>query len=170
MVDDMLDWLRDTAADEVARLERRRYAQYLYQLDSLSRQFNAEQEAYQHGDSSDDDNDYDEKGCPRNRAREVMSDFVEYQEQLTVVGFNSSNYDLPLIKPYLARNLMGEDPNAMIPKDSDDEDGDLSGDSEGADELLYCCQKGNSVIKLCTKRLVFTDKTKFLTPGTSYSR
>ena len=166
IVNDMLEWLMDTA-DEVARLERRRYTQYLRQLENIVKQFSADQKAY---DPSEQSAAEVTSAPSSNKALEVMAEFVEHLERLTIVGFNSSNYDLPLIKPYLAHYLMGEQPNVSIPREHEAEDSEEGEADETSDELLYCCQKNYKVITLVTRRLKFVDVMMYLAPGTSYAR
>ena len=182
MIDAMLNWLLDTA-DEMAELQRRTFAPYIEQMTSLAARYAADRDcrrravvSYDDGDVSetDEDNSDIEQGnscvAAKTRADRMLDEFIQFIECLPVIGFNSANYDIPLIKPYLARFLMGEDPNACIPVDSvggNRQDGEAT---SGRDELLYCCQKGNSVTMLKTRRLTFTDVTKYLSPGTSYDR
>ena len=132
--------------------------------------------SYDDGDVSqtDEDNSDIEQGnscvAAKTRADRMLDEFIQFIESLPVIGFNSSNYDIPLIKPYLARFLMGEDPNACIPVDSVGKNRQDVEATCGRDELLFCCQRGNSVTMLKTSHLTFTDVTKYLSPGTSYDK
>ena len=182
MIDAMLNWLLDTA-DEMAELQRRTFAPYIEQMTSLAARYAADRDcrrraavSYDDGDVSetDEDNSDIEEGnscvAPKTRADRMLDEFIEFIERLPVIGFNSANYDIPLIKPYLARFLMGEDPNACIPVDSVGRNRQDDEATSSRDKLLFCCQKGNSVTMLKTRRLTFTDVTKYLSPGTSYDR
>ena len=166
VVNDMLEWLMNTA-NKVARLERHRYTQYLRQLENLVKQFSADQKAY---DPSEQPAVEVTSVPSSNKALEVMAEFVENLERLAIVGFNSSNCDLPLIKLYLAHYLMGEQPNVFIPRVREGEDSE-EGEADGtSNEPLYCCQKNNKVITLVTRRLKFMDVMMYLAPGMSYVR
>ena len=178
----MLIWLLATA-DEMAELQRRTFVPYIKQMADLAAQYAADRDCRRHAAVSYDDSDVSEPDVDnsdieqansrimvKTRAYRMLDEFIQFIESLPVIGFNSSNYDIPLIKPYLARLLMGEDPNASIPVDRVGKNRPDGEATCGWDELLYCCQKGNSVTMLKTRRLPFTDVTKYLSPGTSYDR
>ena len=76
----MLESLMDTA-DKIAWLQRRRYTQYLRQLENLVKQFSADQKAY---DPSEPPAVEATTVSSSNKALEVMAGFVEHLEWLTI--------------------------------------------------------------------------------------
>ena len=181
-IDAMLNWLLDTA-DEMAELQRRTFAPYIKQMEALAARYAADRDcrrhavvSYDNGDVQEldvDDSDIEQDNscvAVKTRADRMLDPFIQFIESLPVIGFNSANYDIPLIKPYLAQFLMGKDPNASIPVDRVGENRPDGEATSGRDNLLFCCQRGNSVTMLKTRRLTFTDVTKYLSPGTSYDR
>lgn len=81
-----------------------------------------------------------------NAFNRMMDKFRFYCQQVPILGFNSANYDLNLIKNYLARHLRMHESNGMTIK------------------------KNNSYTCVINDRLRFPDITNFLAPGTSYSK
>ena len=71
-----------------------------------------------------------------------------YCEQVPVLGFNSSNYDLNLIKGYIANYLRMDDD-------------EISG---------VTIKKNNCYSCISNRKLKFLDVSSFLAPGTSYSK
>ena len=81
---------------------------------------------------------------PNCRREKLTEDFHLYLQELPVLGFNSANYDLVLIKPALIRCLMGK--------------------------IKFVLKKANSFLCLKTKKLRFLDFRNFLAPGFSYRK
>ena len=74
----------------------------------------------------------------------LYSRLAKYTDILAVVGFNSSRYDIPLVRRFLPLALKKFD---SLPK--------------------FVIKKGRSYMSLCTERLHFLDLTNFLGAGTS---
>ena len=70
--------------------------------------------------------------------------FLDWLNELVVVGFNSGKYDINVIKPHLLKTLRQYDPISFAVKRSND----------------YMCLKG--------KKLKFVDLKNFLAPGYNY--
>ena len=68
-----------------------------------------------------------------------------WMTEIPVIGFNSGNYDINLIKPYLIKVLLTSDPIEFIVK------------------------KSNAFICLKTKRLRFLDIRNYIAPGFNYA-
>ena len=81
---------------------------------------------------------------PNCRREKLTSEFHLYLQELPILGFNSSNYDLALIKPALVRCLMGK--------------------------IKFVLKKANSFLCLKTTKLRFLDIRNFLAPGFSYRK
>ena len=75
----------------------------------------------------------------------LQSQFQWYLSQLLVMGFNSTRYDLNLIKSKLAKHL------------------NLS-------ENAFVVKRNNSYLCVATDQLRFLDMSQFLVPGSSYSK
>ena len=84
------------------------------------------------------------KNHPNCRREKLTEEFHLYLQELPVLGFNSSNYDLVFIKPALIRCLMGK--------------------------IKFVLKKANSFLCLKTKKLRFLDIRNFLAPGFSYRK
>ena len=81
---------------------------------------------------------------PNCRREKLTTEFHLYLQELPVLGFNLSNYDLALIKPALIRCLMGK--------------------------IKFVLKKENSFLCLKTKKLRFLDIRNFLAPCFSYRK
>ena len=133
---------------------------------NFQRRLNEENEwgiMYNSGDDDNYDDDNDEEGVEANvldGERESLGNiimynaltrlhkrFVGYCKQLPVIGFNSSNYDLNLVKSHLAKalNLFDSKENFIVKKNN-----------------LYMC--------ISTDKFKFLDITHYLAPGSSYSK
>ena len=82
-----------------------------------------------------------------NSISRLRNKFETYCKQLPVIGFNSSRYDLNLIKQQIAKVLKL---------------------SEGKDNFVI--KKTNSYMAISTERLKFLDICQYLAPGSSYSK
>ena len=78
------------------------------------------------------------------RRKKLTTEFHLYLQELSVLGFNSSYYDLVLIKPALIHCLMGK--------------------------IKFLLKKANSFLCLKTKKLRFLAIRNFLAPGFSYKK
>ena len=81
---------------------------------------------------------------PNCRRKKLTEEFHLYLQELAVMGFYSSNYDLVLIKPAPIRCLMGE--------------------------VKFVLKKANSILCLKTKKLRFLDIRNFSAPEFSYRK
>ena len=81
---------------------------------------------------------------PNYRSEKLTKEFCAYLQELPVLGFNSANYDLALIKPALLHCLMGK--------------------------IRFVLKKANSFLRLKTTKLRFLDIRNFLAPGFSYRK
>ena len=84
------------------------------------------------------------KNHPNRRREKLTAEFHSYLQELPVLGFNSSNYDLVLIKPALIPCLMGK--------------------------IKFVLKKANSFLCLKTKQFRFLDIRNFLAPGFVYRK
>ena len=108
-----------------------------------------------------------------------------YLQELPVVGFNSSRYDLVAIKKYLFKKLSSEKSN--VSEDEDDDMGEPVREpvsepvsvedavSEGEQwvtrgEIKYIVKNNNQYKCVATKSLKFLDICSYLAPGCSYSK
>ena len=78
----------------------------------------------------------------------VEGELIDYCAQLPVLGFNSSRYDINLIKSILTKLLVKE---------------------EDRTNKLFTIKKGNSYCTISNKELKFLDISHYLAPGFSYS-
>ncbi|XP_064616805.1 uncharacterized protein LOC135480809 [Liolophura sinensis] len=123
LVEDMMAYLNDISEISSAYLHER----YAYILDALDERI-----------------DPDEK--KPSYTRRVRDRFVTYMDQLPVLGFNSGNYDLNLIKQQLYPHLV------------------QSGDLE------YVIKRNNNHMALTTPQLKFLDIRNYLAPNYSYDK
>ena len=79
---------------------------------------------------------------PSNELKKILD---SYLVQIPVVGYNSSNYDLNLIKRYLIKYIQSSN-----------------------SERDYMCKDHNCIKCLSTTKLRFLDITRYLAPGQSY--
>jgi len=78
--------------------------------------------------------------------KERWDKICEWCDQVPILGFNSANYDLNLIKNYFAGVLAEEEKKIRVAK------------------------KGNKVMFLLTRGAYFLDIINYLGPGTSYDK
>ena len=106
-----------------------------------------------------------------------------WMRAMPVVGFNSANYDMNLIKPYIVRTLVQRDEyrlsedgvesrqrgNSRERSEADEEE---PGEEEEGEEdgLVYTLKKGSSIVCLATEKLTFLDISSYLAPGCSYKK
>jgi hypothetical protein len=86
-----------------------------------------------------------------------------------VVGFNSSRYDINVIKPYLIQALATDNQNiATIDLDGDD---DNAPDTQSRDTgIKFVVKRNNQYMCIATSKLRFLDIVNFLAPGFSYAK
>ena len=175
IIDDMMECL-EQISDAAYALECIRYADHIMKMDVVVRQQESEV--------------IEKKRKYKTPARRIADAFDERIRVLPVVGFNSSRYDIPMIKPYLAKYLMGTAPNCEIPHprrrqpidsseigehddvgDVNEDDALTNDDHDGSPKssLTSIITKGNTVVLLKTDKLEFLDVLNYLAPGTSYS-
>ena len=73
--------------------------------------------------------------------------WTEWMNQVAVIGFNSGNYDLNMIKRYFLERI-----------------------AEDVNEKIKVAKKDNNYMFLTTSRFKFLDIGNFLAPGTSYEK
>ena len=78
----------------------------------------------------------------------IEEELLDYCKQLPVLGFNSSRYDLNLIKTILTKFLVEKETNK---------------------NKIFTIKKGNSYCTISNKELKFLDISHYLAPGFSYS-
>jgi len=89
----------------------------------------------------------DVKGLMHNIYKKLYGRFMKYCCQVPVIGFNSSRYDLNLVKCGLAKALgLGSDPSSFTVK------------------------KNNTYLCISSENFKFLDITQYLAPGCSYSK
>ena len=81
-----------------------------------------------------------------NRLKSLKARFESFLDQMPVLTFNGSSYDLNLIKEYLPKYLCLSDP----------------------EEKSFVVKKNNKYLCISNRRLKFLDLTQYLAPGTSY--
>jgi hypothetical protein len=81
-----------------------------------------------------------------NRLKALKARFESFLDQMPVLTFNGSSYDLNLIKEYLPKYLCLSDP----------------------EEKSFVVKKNNKYLCISNRRLKFLDLTQYLAPGTSY--
>jgi hypothetical protein len=93
----------------------------------------------------------------------------DYLHELPVVGFNSSRYDINVIKPYLIQALV-TDNQKIVTIDLDGDD-DNTPDTESRDTgIKFVVKRNNQYMCIATSKLRFLDIVNFLAPGFSYSK
>ena len=88
----------------------------------------------------------DEKG--KEQMLKLKRKFDLFLKEMPVVGFNSSRYDINVIKRFLFRSL-----------DSSEEDG-----------IGFVVKRNNAYMCIKTERLKFLDISNYLAPGYSYDQ
>ena len=76
----------------------------------------------------------------------LIATFETYTSQLPVLGFNSSKYDLCLIRPYIARQMQLDE-----------------------DEGAYTIKRNSAYSCIANENFKFLDLSNYLAPGTSYA-
>ena len=94
-------------------------------------------------------NAMDGKGVPRVESRfdRLEEELNDYLSNMLVFGFNSSSYDIPLIRNHLMNYFVANDR-----------------------EISFIIKKANSYIAIKTESLQFLDVCSYLAPGFSYSQ
>ena len=136
----------------------------------------------------------DENAC----AKKLRRKFESYLRELPVVGFNSSNYDLNIIKPYLFERLSKQptytlpvtDDDTHIPMDFEEGEEEESMDIEEAHELMdfadtetekdvgktppknikFIVKQNNQFKCITTPSLKFLDVRSYIAPGFDLSK
>ena len=94
----------------------------------------------------------------------VRDVLIDYLRTLPVIGFNSSSYDLNVLKPYLARIIL--DRKALIENEQDN----VSIDKKSKKLDYNVIKKGNNLMSLTMGNLKFLDVKHFVAPGFSYAK
>ncbi|XP_070178816.1 uncharacterized protein, partial [Littorina saxatilis] len=166
LVNKMVDHL-ERISDYSFGLLKERFADIYEQLDEK------QAEEGEEGESS-------KTGLTSKQLREKLD---AYLHELPVVGFNSSNYDLNVIKPYFFHRLIrqsAEKENKMdrpSPKEEEEEEEqeeeketEMEGDKEDKNKLKFVVKNNNQFKCVSTEKLKFLDITSFLAPGFSYAK
>ena len=132
-------------------------------------------------------NDDKKHGLSASSLKEILD---SYLQELPVLGFNSSRYDLVVIKKYLFKKLCAEKTNVSEKDDDDDDDDDVGEpvrepesepvsveDAVGEDEkwithrgIKFIVKNNNQYKCIVTPTLKFLDILSYLSPGCSYSK
>ena len=93
--------------------------------------------------------------------------FHTWMRSLPVVGFNSSRYDMNLIKPYIVKALakVEEEEEDEVPM-ALEEEMEVTEKCE-VDRFVYVIKKANAVTCFSTRKLTFLDVMNYLAPGVS---
>ena len=78
------------------------------------------------------------------KIKAFLSKLLTYIDQITIIGFNSQKYDIPLIRPYLSSSIIKHD---CIPK--------------------QIIKMMNGYMALLSKKMKFLNITNYLAEGTS---
>ncbi|KAL8570241.1 hypothetical protein ACOMHN_029941 [Nucella lapillus] len=142
VVNTLIDYL-ETVSDTSYRYLRERLTDTFSELDALA---------------------LDSTNSPYIPVTVLRNKLDNYLHELPVVGFNSSNYDLKVIKPYLIRQIV-----SVYAGDNDD-DADDDDDDDEKNPLNFVVKRNNQYMCLATRKLKFLDIVNFLAPGFSYSK
>ena len=155
LVESFVDYL-DEMACEAGQLVQTKYSDLTAVLQTLVKE---EQEALTDDDDDDDDNDDDNdetKPCQRKGAKPIATLFAEFQRwmnQLPVIGFNSSKYDINAMK------------SAFFPALLKATDVDINGMPK-----INVIKKLNTYMAVTTDKLKIVDILNFLSPNTSLDK
>ena len=96
--------------------------------------------------------------------RTLLDEVERYCSQLVVLGYNSQNYDINLLKPYLFKRLDLDEGD-----DSDDDHGadDDADDDNHKEKNVFVIKKNSGYMSIITHDFRFLDVSNFLAPGTS---
>ncbi|KAL5019000.1 hypothetical protein ScPMuIL_004722, partial [Solemya velum] len=104
-----------------------------------------ESDVQQDNDDEEDDGTIPGRKSETNHLKSTYGRLIGYMTQLPVLGFNSSRYDLNLVKRLIARHLRES-------------------------ENLFIIKKSNAYASISTDDFRFLDISHFLAPGTSYAK
>ena len=106
-------------------------------------------------------------GLPASTLTQILD---AYLQELIVVGFNSSNYDLNLIKTELfgkLTNAAGSDSSSSVPAGEEE---NAQWVTNGGGELRYLIKNGHQYKCIATRTLKILDCCSYLAPGCSYAK
>ena len=159
LVDKFVDYLMDLSLKNISH-QRQKFLPYLEQIDEMLLEFEPDDTTMGENTHSDDE------GAALNETttatttvsstqqrlhrflKRTRTQFLQYIDQLPVVGFNSGFYDLNLIKPYLLKSLQ-----RFVSLSS-----------------IKCIKRNTRFLLLSTPNLRFMDCSHFVAAGTSLDK
>ena len=94
-----------------------------------------------------------------NPYKTLIGQLLGWLRQLPVIGFNSGQYNLNVVKKFFI-------PHLLKPSKQDNNDAD----DEAADEIRLVIKRQNTFMCFATKKLKFLDICNYLAPGFSYAK
>ena len=123
----------------------------------------AELKAFKEDESKhEDDEEVEMEAVKTNPYKTLIVQLLGWVHQLPVIGFNSGNYDLNVIKQFFV-------PYLLKPSKQDDND-EEEDDDDDDDETRFVIKRQNTFMCFSTRKLIFLDIINFLAPGYSYDK
>ena len=152
LVTSMMDYLRSISKDAyTAALDR--WENAITELDEKIDYWTKRRASTEADNENDNDEADDEQEDPKTKENNIISQlltlkgkFEGYCQQLPVLGFNSSRYDLNLLKSFIVHHLQLD-----------------------SDPLAHVIKKRNSYQCISTENLKFLDMSNFVSAGHSYA-
>ena len=154
LVNDMMKSLGEIS-NKVYKMAMEKWSYVFTQLEELEKSFEPQ--------SNDGDEVAEQKQYSLEKLRALQNSFDHYCRQCPVLGFNSSNYDLNLVKSSLLTWLRKDKRPKKHNTDNEEEE------AEDEDVMMNTIKKGNSYSQIATYRFKFLDISNFLAGGVSYS-
>jgi len=178
LINQMVDYL-EQISDTSYRLLKEQFQDVFIELNMIQKQEQEQEENF---------------NSPINALKGNLEDYLR---ELPVVGFNSSKYDINLIKPFLIHRFVShpspqnkeQNPDGGDLDDDDDEEEEedqaefvkhqsdvkttdkrTKRKSLGSEQIKFVIKRNNQFMCICTQKLKFLDIVNFLAPGFSYSK
>ena len=153
-----------------------KFLEYLHDIKSKVMQLNREKWSSELNQLKSKINDSTIDPELQNKYVSLLNEFERYCDQLVILGFNSQNYDLNLLKPYLFKQLdldVGQhsnDGDVVIGDEGDDDDDDGGYDERSKSNKVIVIKKNSRYMTVMTPDFRFIDICNFLTPGTCLAK
>ena len=154
-------------SDASATLAKRKWSNVIEELDAKIASYDADydDEVKKEENEADEEDTKKPRNTVKQRLNELRRSFIhDYCGTLPIFGYNSSNYDLNLIQPYLFPVL------GIGKRDNDDPETTLDPKPLPYDSRSYVIKKNNSYTAITANGMKFLDVTNFQVQGLSLSQ
>ena len=107
----------------------------------------------------------------KNPYKKLMKQLYGWMHQLPVVGFNSGQYDLNIVKqflvPYFLTDVAKTEEREERKQEEEEEEDEEENEGVGS---FFVIKRNNAFMCLSTDQLKFLDMTNYLAPGFSYAK